>query len=351
MELITHTHRVELRNEERLETVALRDLCESMYAGKPSPPKPPGPTFQRIVFENVMARRIQNCWIIFQATKRYNMEEDQGRRYQQQVQDLSGQATGEIGQAELMYMTMPNEEVVNGTTIGDLDASIDLAGQETDMTSPRSGIKRKKGVNVLDLPWTAPDLDKAKRYSDYVQPRKDVKNGVKFKFRTTTTGRHCCLGGMGEQFDLWEEGQVSEFSTYGPGVTNYFKFMKWCFWLFVTLTVIALPEIVLNTTGSYEGNSGLKAIAKTTIGNLASSTANTSIHIAVPGCDNYGIYQISCELNADSLALFYAIIDIIVSATIFIAFVWLYIFERLEEKTLDESTSKPLPCAVLVLQV
>lgn len=77
--------------------------------------------------------------------------------------------------------------------------------------------------------------------------------GVKFKFRTTTTGRHCCLGGLGEQFDLWQEGQVSEFSTYGPGVTNYFKFMKWCFWLFVTLTIIALPALVLNTSGSFEG--------------------------------------------------------------------------------------------------
>ena len=44
---------------------------------------------------------------------------------------------------------------------------------------------------------------------------------------TPYTGRHCSLGGFGEQCDLWKEGQVSEFAIYGPGVTNYFKFLKW----------------------------------------------------------------------------------------------------------------------------
>jgi hypothetical protein len=70
----------------------------------------------------------------------------------------------------------------------------------------------------------------------------------------TTTGRYCCLGGLGEQFDLWEEGQVSEFSIYGCGVTNYFKFMKWGYWIFFVITIIALPEIVLNYLASSGNN-------------------------------------------------------------------------------------------------
>ena len=40
------------------------------------------------------------------------------------------------------------------------------------------------------------------------------------------------IGGCGEQLDLWDEGQVSEFGQFGPGITNYFKFLKWCAWLF-----------------------------------------------------------------------------------------------------------------------
>jgi hypothetical protein len=159
-----------------------------------------------------------------------------------------------------------------------------------------------------------------------------------FNFFRTTTGRHCPLGGLGEQFDLWEEGHVSEFGAYGPGVTNYFKFMKWCFWLFTILTVMALPVLVLNTSGAYEGNTGLRAVAKTTIGNLASATANATISISVPGCDNYGVYAISCTFDADSLALFYAVVDIVISVTVFVAFLWLAVFERYEEKILDEST-------------
>ncbi|RYG66977.1 hypothetical protein EON64_08490 [archaeon] len=49
-------------------------------------------------------------------------------------------------------------------------------------------------------------------------------------------------------------------------MTNYFKFMKWCFWLFVTLTILCIPVLVLNVSGDYKANKGLKSIAQTTIG-------------------------------------------------------------------------------------
>ncbi len=35
----------------------------------------------------------------------------------------------------------------------------------------QANMNGKKSVNVLDLPWTPPDLQKAKLYADYVQPR------------------------------------------------------------------------------------------------------------------------------------------------------------------------------------
>jgi hypothetical protein len=200
--------------------------------------------------------------------------------------------------------------------------------------------KKKKAMNILDLPWTAPDIEKAHRYADYVQPRRGGKGGTKFEFVKTTTGRHCYLGGCGEQFDLWQEGQISEFSIFGPGVTNYFKFMKWGFWLFVVLTAISLPALVLNMNGENNSNSGLKAIAQTTIGNLASTTANATISITIPGCDTYGLYDMSCTFNGESLAMFYSALDIAISSIILMAFVWLYKFEKLEQKELDESTGK-----------
>jgi hypothetical protein len=107
-------------------------------------------------------------------------------------------------------------------------------------------IRKREKMNILDVEWAPPDVEKGEKYAKYVQPRKGGKGGSLYDYYHTTTGRHCCLGSLGEQFDLWEEGQISEFSIYGPGVTNYFKFMKWSFWLFTILTVISLPMISLN---------------------------------------------------------------------------------------------------------
>lgn len=75
-----------------------------------------------------------------------------------------------------MYMTMHNEMVVGGA-VQEVDVGTTLGETTVDIVSPRSGVKKKKGVNVLDIPWTPPEIEKAKRYADYVQPRKDVKDG------------------------------------------------------------------------------------------------------------------------------------------------------------------------------
>eukprot|EP00981_Chlorochromonas_danica_P004112 scaffold801_cov178-Ochromonas_danica.AAC.17 len=340
--LIVKKLKIELRNEERLETVALRDLCEQAFANKPVPEKPPAPSFQEVVFQNVMARRIQNTWIIYQATKRMYEEEEEDYRQRAQLHNLREAATEEIGQADLMYLTLPHGQVVADN---DVESGMGLAmeedGKADDGGENRSAGRRRKGLNILDVPWTPPDLSKAKRYADYVQPRRDLGRGGRtpFTWSKTTTGRHCCLGGLGEQLDLWEEGQASEFAIYGPGVTNYFKFMKWGVGLMAALTIIALPELVLNVSGEYSTNNGLQALAKTTLGNLGSIVANQSLEIRLPGCAGYGFAGgVDCSLDTSSLALLYSCLDIAASATIFIAFLWLFIFERYEQHKLEEAT-------------
>ena len=223
---------------------------------------------------------------------------------------------------------------------------------------PSLAVAKARGKrNILDLPWTPPDYAKAVAYANYIQPRKGGKGGSKFDYLRTTTGRHCCLTGWGEQFDLWNEGQISEFSPYGPGITNYFKFLKWAFWVFVLLTVAALPCLVINMTGSTT-DQGLSAIAQTTIGSLSNNAGGSlyydnstqayvyntttnvykTVNVRLPGCSNYGLVDTDCYLNGNSLALFYAIIDIIVSVIIFVGYVWLSVFEKLEESKLDENT-------------
>lgn len=82
-------------------------------------------------------------------------------------------------------------------------------------------------TQTLQTEWNGPSWEKALLHADYTKPRKGGKGGKKFEFWHTTTGRHCCLTGCGEQCDLFREGQTSEFGIYGSGVSNYFKFLKW----------------------------------------------------------------------------------------------------------------------------
>jgi hypothetical protein len=151
------------------------------------------------------------------------------------------------------------------------------------------------------------------------------------------------LAGCGEQFDAFEEGQISEFGIYGSGVTNYFKFMKWAAWLFGILAIISLPSLVLNIYGPNNSNSGLKELAKMTAGNLYPATNSTVDSLLdIPGCYGYELYNISCTLDRFRLAEFYSYLDIIISGTIFLAFLWLRKFERLEDLELNKNTGECL---------
>lgn len=218
----------------------------------------------------------------------------------------------------------------------------DSTGAGTDPTTGTTTTPAKrKGNNVLDTPWVPPDVTKAQRFADYVQPRKGGKGGSKFDFMNTTTGRHCCLGNMGEQLDLWEEGQISEFGIYGSGVTNYFKFIKWCFWLFLVLAVVSIPAVVLNASGANShSNRGLDTLAQTTAGNLVSPFANVSVSLRIPGCNSYGVYDVDCSLDKTSLATFYSSLDIAIVIIAFLAFLWLRVFEVVEERNLEKNTGE-----------
>lgn len=307
------------------------------------PEKPRLPTITDIVIMNVMARRLQNAFINYKIELAERREREEAANYVTMMDSLETANAREIGRSELMML-----EQDGALAAGD-DATVN--GLEKGQS-----LKKiiKKNVNVLDVPWVPPDIQKAIEFGNYAQPRKGGKGGVIFDYFKTTTGRHCCLGGLGEQFDLWEEGQTSEFGVYGSGVTNYFKFMKWAFWVFVLLTISALPIMVLNMSG-HNSKRGLAAISKTTIGNLAivssseiyynsgiftivNTNVSSTIDVKIPGCSSYGFVNINCDLNGNDLALFYAIIDIVISAILFCGYIWLTIFEHIEEDGLEEST-------------
>ena len=126
--------------------------------------------------------------------------------------------------------------------------------------------------------WLNPSIKYAKMFFKENHPHHASEIYQKYDMFETTTGRHCVMDGCGSQLDLWDEGQVSEFAQFGAGVTNYFKFLKWCCWIFFCLSVMYIPAMILNSLGAqaqYEGMS----LAQTTMGNLGDSVNVTFVKI------------------------------------------------------------------------
>ena len=203
-------------------------------------------------------------------------------------------------------------------------------------------VKKRKVQNIIQQPWTPPDWKQAEKFANFNQPRKGGNGGTRFELLNTTSGRHCYIDGCGEQFDVWAEGKVSEFSIYGSGVTNYFKFIKWMGWVLLLCSLITLPELVLNIYGPNVSNKGLRDIAQTTIGNLASGldSSSGSLSIHIPGCYDTQVYNINCDLSKANLSAFFSKLDICVGIFFFLSFLWLRKFEKEESNVVDSTTGK-----------
>lgn len=365
------------------------------------PKRPETLNLVQITLRHVMARRIQNLWVAYIVMKRIEDEKKVNEEYARKVNDMDRTDVDEIGQVELMYMDAHNEVDLQGTVNTlDFDFCCDCLNLARDRARTArkppgyrdwqqhshhshahrargqgGGEARKEEVGSTSLQVCCHWQEDGERagsalggaqgaggaavcrlraaqvcYSTILSEnftcilwlyRKGGKGGRFFNTFETTTGRHCFLGGCGEQWDAFEEGQISEFSIYGSGITNYFKFIKWCAWTFFLLAIIALPSLVLNIYGPNNSNSGLKELAKTTAGNLFPAIANaTASDLHVPGCYGYEIYHINCSLNRYRLAQFYAYLDIAVSILIFCALMWLRYFERVEDEELNKNTGK-----------
>lgn len=217
------------------------------------------------------------------------------------------------------------------------------SGVNAPLTRARSNalIEAKKTLHFLDEPWKSPDWEASLRYADFVQPRHQggCEEGSPYSFWKTTTGRHCCLGLLGEQCDYFKEGQMSEFGLYGPGVTNYFKFLKWCIWLFFILSLIAAVQIVINSNGNgYLYDRGLAHLAITTVGNLDFTARNSTFIISITVCKRFAYVPQTCEQTKSQLSMLYSVIDIILSSLILLAYLWLRQFQFEEENELDKNT-------------
>ena len=376
---------VEVRGESTIAHSTLVGLVDSYYEGKDMPDKvPPYSQAQLEKIEWIICK-IQNHFIELCAARRAKEEKD-SRDQNNDDDDIDAQAYKDFDLADALAQTEADndddadysyEDNREGSmhnfanpiklskagrsyermrTSSNADDSETFRDTEYDfgdgdiidpkmMRLRRSPSSDKSKVRILDIPWHIPSWEKANDHMNYNRPRQGGKGGKRFHFKSTTTGRHCTLGGCGEMCDIFREGQVSEFGIYGPGVTNYFKFIKWLFWLFFILSIIAIPELIVNLTGPYQSAAGLTDLMSTTAGNLAPKNTNQTVTVSVPLCPFaqavstalYGQY-FDCDVSRNSMGRFYAGFDVLICLIVLAAFMWVRVFEKKEELLLDKNT-------------
>eukprot|EP00592_Proboscia_alata_P004168 CAMPEP_0194367442 /NCGR_PEP_ID=MMETSP0174-20130528/15518_1 /TAXON_ID=216777 /ORGANISM="Proboscia alata, Strain PI-D3" /LENGTH=832 /DNA_ID=CAMNT_0039143183 /DNA_START=91 /DNA_END=2586 /DNA_ORIENTATION=+ len=207
------------------------------------------------------------------------------------------------------------------------------AGEDSDCHTP--DLSENELGDELDAEWTKPSWKFAKQFEAMNRPHRAGESMKQYDWRRITLGRHCMFGGFGEQLDLWNEGKTSELAQFGSGITNYFKFVKWCCWVMLILSILHVPVIIINMFGgSVQYDSVTPAVV--TFGNLGRSDLVTSIQI--PGCNEAEFQQESCTIDKDALAVLYATIDAVGVVIVIIAYVWLRSFEKAEAKNLNRST-------------
>ncbi|KAL9185465.1 hypothetical protein ACHAXT_003242 [Thalassiosira profunda] len=265
------------------------------------------------------ARRIQKAFFRRQALKRQREMQQHSRRIEQE-------------QTHIDYC----EE---GTEHSDYTHE---EGYHYDEVSRRRSMLRRinqQGDDYdeeIEVEWRKPSWKFAKRFEAANRPHRSRKRMDQYDWTKVTSGRHCYAGGCGEQLDLWNEGRTSEFSQFGSGITNYFKFLKWCAWVMSILSILHLPVLFINALGTDNKMGMSVSAALTTFGNLGSAEDVGSVDI--PGCDETEFQFSHCEIEKNKLARFYAFIDVVGVIIFVLAWLWLRNFEAKESRVLNRST-------------
>ncbi|GFH46056.1 hypothetical protein CTEN210_02530 [Chaetoceros tenuissimus] len=194
--------------------------------------------------------------------------------------------------------------------------------------------KRSQLEDELSKEWVRPSWKLAKEFEALSAPHHGKKK-LRYNWRSATTGRHCMMGGCGEQLDLWNEGVMSEFAQFGSGITNYFKFQKWCCWIMFILAIIHTPVLLINLFGEGMTTDGGGILEKTTLGNLGTAEVQ---YVTIPYCDSTKYQMDYCKISKNTIAILYAMLDVTGTLIVILGYYWLKSFEKSEEDHLNRTT-------------
>lgn len=108
-------HGFELRNEQHLELISLRDLTESLYLKKPMPVKPKIMTVMELAVATILIRRIQNKWIDYTVRKRHADEEQASLDYIRRLSNNEFNEFEEIGSLDIEALGREDSEVISSS--------------------------------------------------------------------------------------------------------------------------------------------------------------------------------------------------------------------------------------------
>lgn len=225
-------------------------------------------------------------------------------------------------------------------------AEVDVDATKASYTKRRKGNKGKnveEGESIrkksqledeLSKEWVRPIWKLAKEFEALSAPHHGKKN-ARYNWRSAATGRHCMMGGCGEQLDLWNEGVMSEFAQFGSGITNYFKFQKWCCWIMFILAIIHIPVLLINLFGDGMTTDVGGILEKTTLGNLGSADVQ---YVTIPYCDSTKYQLDYCKIDKNTIAILYSMLDVTGTLIVILGYYWLKSFEKSEEDHLNRTT-------------
>jgi hypothetical protein len=132
-------------------------------------------------------------------------------------------------------------------------------------------------------------------------------------------GQRCC--GPCHARRPGREPRESDFSELGPNSSAYLKLMKLLAILYGVLSVLALPNIIVNIFGGNEGATSANPLATTTLGNVAGVNGTVLLDLPLVGMQNVG-----------NVAVLYSLLDLLMVVVLVAAYFWAKDFSDREAK-------------------
>lgn len=302
------------------------------------------------------AQIIQNSWVNVNFERRERTRRDGRRRrgYQRSTGSIQDMIDArELNEEQRVYLDLTrNSYIFSVEAAGHQQKLQEYADVNRDRAAPPDDPHRIAEVEIdianmdLEEPWIAPSVDFAKAAIALLDPRnEDNEETIGGNPSVAVEGAQATDPTEGLRIqrvetDISDHLRRAQFAYLGPGITNYFRFIRWCFWVFFALFILYLPALMF----SLSGEAGLAGLGKTTIGNILPWVYVD--HLTIPVC--YLMTDWDCRMKLVDVATMMSVLDVTACVVVLIGFVWLRFSESVDLALHERSVVAPSQYSILV---